>query len=120
MCPICLIGYIMVPNPQHFRFGDSIAIDPSATSRSMPSSTTWSPNDLRNPRVSIIMTQNTFLCYNANDLYIQQTALVFTVYASQITIIYLVKQDKYILHGGTKIVKWFSEKTDGGPRGTRA
>src|SRR5207244_473065 len=33
----------------------SAKIVPAATSRSMPSSATWSPNDLRNPRLSIII-----------------------------------------------------------------
>ncbi len=42
-------------------------IVPAATCRSMPSSTTWSPNALRKPRVSIIITHDTFPCYNAFD-----------------------------------------------------
>src|SRR5579863_1659044 len=92
---------------------------PLATFRSMSSRTRCLPKALHNPLVSIIiMTFDTFLCYNTYYLDIQRTVVIFARYASRITMNYLVFQGNYIINGEIKIVKGFSEKTDGGSQRT--
>src|SRR5215469_15120171 len=68
----------------------------------MPSSTTWSPNDLRNPRVSIIivMTHDTFLWYTQITRLLSEVPIKIYMLLSKNEIFSLAT--KLNIHGGKR------------------